>query len=97
MAFGTVHVPLFNPIVDAKQMVTADQIGSGRFGLNIVCGWNLNEFNMAGVELNSHEERYEQGQEWIDIVTKAWVSDEPFDYSGIHYWSKKMVIGRKWV
>jgi FMNH2-dependent dimethyl sulfone monooxygenase len=85
MAFGTVHVPLFNPIVAAKQMVTADQIGGGRFGLNIVCGWNLGEFNMAGVELNAHEARYEQGQEWVDIVTKAWTSDEPFDYAGDHY------------
>ena len=85
MAFGTVHVPLFNPIVAAKQMVTADQIGGGRFGLNIVCGWNLGEFNMAGVELNSHEARYEQGQEWVDIVSKAWTADEPFDYAGNHY------------
>lgn len=85
MAFGTVHVPLFNPIVAAKQMVTADQIGGGRFGLNIVCGWNEDEFNMAGVEMNAHGERYEQGQEWVDIVTRAWTSDEPFDYDGVHY------------
>ena len=85
MAFGTVHVPLFNPIVAAKQMVTADQIGGGRFGLNIVCGWNVGEFAMAGVEMNAHEERYEQGQEWVDIVTRAWTSDVPFDYEGKHY------------
>ena len=85
MAFGTVHVPLFNPIVAAKQMVTADQIGAGRFGLNIVCGWNEDEFNMAGVELNAHDARYEQGQEWVDIVTRAWTSEEAFDYSGDHY------------
>ena len=85
MAFGTVHVPLFNPIVAAKQMVTADQIGAGRFGLNIVCGWNEDEFNMAGVEMNAHEARYEQGQEWVDIVTQAWTSDTPFDYAGDHY------------
>lgn len=85
MAFGTVHVPLFNPIVAAKQMVTADQIGGGRFGLNIVCGWNEDEFNMAGVEMNAHGERYEQGQEWVDIVTQAWTANEPFDYAGKHY------------
>ena len=85
MAFGTVHVPLFNPIVTAKQMVTADQIGGGRFGLNIVCGWNEDEFNMAGVEMNTHEDRYEQGQEWVDIVTRAWTSDAPFDYAGKYY------------
>lgn len=85
MAFGTVHVPLFNPIVAAKQMVTADLIGGGRFGLNIVCGWNKDEFAMAGVEMNAHESRYEQGQEWVDIVTRAWTSDSSFDYVGEYY------------
>src|ERR1700691_4291322 len=38
--FGTVHVPLFSPLIAAKQMVTADHAGHGRFALNIVCGWN---------------------------------------------------------
>ena len=41
--FGTVHAPLFNPVVAAKQMVTADHVGEGRFGLNIVVGWNEGE------------------------------------------------------
>lgn len=95
MAFGTVHVPLFNPIVAAKQMVTADHIGGGRFGLNIVCGWNVGEFAMAGVEMNAHEDRYEQGQEWVDIVTRAWTSDEPFDYEGKHYTVKGALMRPK--
>ena len=47
--FGTVHAPLFHPIIAAKEMVTADQIGEGRFGLNIVVGWNEGEFEMFGV------------------------------------------------
>ena len=42
--FGTVHAPLFNPVIAAKEMVTADHIGEGRFGLNIVVGWNEGEF-----------------------------------------------------
>ena len=31
-------------------MVTADHIGEGRFGLNIVVGWNEGEFDMFGVD-----------------------------------------------
>ena len=46
--FGTVHAPMFHPIIAAKQFVTADHIGDGRFGLNIVCGWNADEFTMFG-------------------------------------------------
>ena len=52
--FGTVHAPLFHPIIAAKQMVTADHIGEGRFGLNIVVGWNEGEFEMFGVEQREH-------------------------------------------
>ena len=47
--FGTVHAPLFHPLIAAKEMVTADHIGQGRFGLNIVAGWNEGEFEMFGV------------------------------------------------
>src|SRR5262249_9553362 len=39
-AFGTVHVSLINPVFAAKQIVTADHVGKGRFGLNVVSGWN---------------------------------------------------------
>ena len=53
--FGTVHAPLFHPIIAAKQIVTADQIGEGRFGLNIVVGWNEDEFEMFGVEQRDHD------------------------------------------
>ena len=30
--FGTVHAPLFNPVIAAKEMVTADHIGEGASG-----------------------------------------------------------------
>ena len=95
IAFGTVHVPLFNPVVAAKQMVTADLIGQGRFGLNIVCGWNTDEFDMLGIDLAQHEDRYNQGQEWIDVVTRAWSCTEPFDYDGKFYQVHKTDIHPK--
>src|SRR3954467_555108 len=47
--FGTVHATLFPPLIAAKQIVTADHVGRGRFGLNVVCGWNEGEFEMFGV------------------------------------------------
>jgi alkanesulfonate monooxygenase SsuD/methylene tetrahydromethanopterin reductase-like flavin-dependent oxidoreductase (luciferase family) len=80
--FGTVHAPLFNPIIAAKEMVTADHIGEGRFGLNIVCGWNEGEFEMFGVVQRDHETRYDYAQEWIEAVKLAWSPEAEFDYSG---------------
>ena len=82
--FGTVHAPLFNPIIAAKMMMTADHIGAGRFGLNIVCGWNEDEFEMFGVSQRDHERRYEFAQEWWDAVLLAWSDKENFDYKGQH-------------
>ena len=63
-------------------MVTADHIGKGRFGLNIVCGWNADEFNMFGISLEKHDRRYDLGQEWLEIVQRIWSEDKPFDFKG---------------
>ena len=52
--FGTVHAPLLSPLIAAKEFVTADHIGEGRFGLNVVCGWNEGEFEMFGATLRDH-------------------------------------------
>jgi FMNH2-dependent dimethyl sulfone monooxygenase len=80
--FGTVHAPLFNPIIAAKECVTCDQIGEGRFGLNIVAGWNEGEFEMFGVKQRDHETRYTFAQEWVDVVKRAWSDGEDFDFDG---------------
>ena len=83
--FGTVHTPLVHPIFAAKQMVTVDHISRGRFGLNIVCGWNQDEFDMFGQAQLPHDERYAQGQEWWDVIRGIWEGDAPFDYDGAYY------------
>ena len=80
--FGTVHAPLLSPLIAAKEFVTADHIGEGRFGLNVVCGWNEGEFEMFGATLRDHEARYEYAQEWLDIVKLAWSPHEGFDFAG---------------
>jgi alkanesulfonate monooxygenase SsuD/methylene tetrahydromethanopterin reductase-like flavin-dependent oxidoreductase (luciferase family) len=80
--FGTVHAPLIHPLIAAKQFVTADQIGAGRFGLNIVCGWNEGEFEMFGATMREHAERYDYAQEWLDTILQAWSTSEDFDVDG---------------
>jgi dimethylsulfone monooxygenase len=80
--FGTVHAPLFHPLIAAKEFVTADHIGEGRAGVNIVVGWNEGEFDMFGVRQREHDTRYDYAQEWIDVVKQAWERDGTFDYEG---------------
>ncbi len=91
--FGTLHVAFVNPVFAAKQMVTADHIGHGRFGLNVVSGWNPIEFGQMGVDLGDHEGRYAYSQEWLEIVKRIWADEKPFDYDGTHY-KLKGVLGK---
>jgi dimethylsulfone monooxygenase len=80
--FGTVHAPLFHPLIAAKQFVTVDHIGSGRFGINLVVGWNEGEFEMFGVTQREHDARYDFAQEWLDVIKRAWSEHDDFDFEG---------------
>ena len=82
VVFGTVHVALMHPVFAAKQMVSADLAGKGRFGLNMVSGWNVGEHAMFGIGIRDHDERYKYTEEWLDIVEKLWVHNEPFNFRG---------------
>jgi dimethylsulfone monooxygenase len=88
--FGTVHAPLIHPVIAAKEFVTADHIGEGRFGLNVVCGWNEGEFEMFGVAQRDHESRYEYAQDWLDAVKRMWGPEEDFDFEGRHIKLKRV-------
>jgi alkanesulfonate monooxygenase SsuD/methylene tetrahydromethanopterin reductase-like flavin-dependent oxidoreductase (luciferase family) len=85
VTFATVHVPLVNPVFAAKSCVTADHVGRGRFGLNVVSGWNTDEFGMFGKPLLDHDDRYGVTEEWVTIVKRIWSDTEPFAFSGKHF------------
>jgi alkanesulfonate monooxygenase SsuD/methylene tetrahydromethanopterin reductase-like flavin-dependent oxidoreductase (luciferase family) len=91
--FGTVHTPYVNPVFAAKQIVTADHIGKGRFGLNVVSGANAGEFRMFGVPMHEHDERYALSEEWLTIAKRLWRETEPFDFRGNHF-TLEHVIGK---
>jgi alkanesulfonate monooxygenase SsuD/methylene tetrahydromethanopterin reductase-like flavin-dependent oxidoreductase (luciferase family) len=81
--FATVHTAFIHPFVAAKQLATADRLGRGRLGLNIVAGWNKPEYDSFGVDLPSaHSDRYALAQEWFDYVRAVWNHDGPFEWNG---------------
>jgi alkanesulfonate monooxygenase SsuD/methylene tetrahydromethanopterin reductase-like flavin-dependent oxidoreductase (luciferase family) len=87
--FMTIHVPIMHPLYAAKALATVDHISKGRAGLNIVCGWNPEEFAMFGVELD--KDRYAQAGEWLEIMERCYTSTDPFDYDGSFYQLKGVV------
>ena len=91
--FTTVHTAFTHPVLAAKQFASLDAIGNGRFALNVVCGWNAEEYRLFGLELpKEHDERYALGDEWLDIILRIWDSDEPFDWDG-RFFKLKGVVG----
>jgi dimethylsulfone monooxygenase len=82
MTFATVHAPIIHPIVAAKGAATIDHVSDGRFGMNVVMGWLVPEFEMFGVKQRDHEARYEYGAEWMEVVDKLWSEAEHFDHDG---------------
>jgi alkanesulfonate monooxygenase SsuD/methylene tetrahydromethanopterin reductase-like flavin-dependent oxidoreductase (luciferase family) len=92
--FATVHTAFTHPVLAAKQFATVDAIGGGRFGLNVVCGWNGDEYEMFGLPLPPERDaRYDHGEEWLTIIERIWAGGEPFDFDGT-YFQLKGVSGR---
>lgn len=83
--FSTVHVPLSHPTRLAKELATVDHVSGGRAALNIVAGWNIDEFAMFGYEQKAHDDRYAQAEEWLRILLRIWSDREPFDFDGQFY------------
>ncbi len=89
--FMTVHVPLVHPVYAAKALATVDHISNGRAGLNIVVGWNPDEFDMFGAKLV--DDGYVMASEWITIIDKCYGPNQPFDFHG-KYYDLKGVVSR---
>lgn len=91
--FATVHTAFIHPVVAAKQLATADQLGRGRLGLNVVAGWNKPEYDAFGIDLpEAHTDRYALAQEWFDVVQAIWNHDGPQDWAG-QFFNLKGVYG----
>ena len=80
--FATTAVPLIHPVLAAKQAVTIDHISGGRFGLNVVAGWNAPEVEMFGITQLAHADRYGLADEWMSLIKRLWQESAPFDFNG---------------
>jgi alkanesulfonate monooxygenase SsuD/methylene tetrahydromethanopterin reductase-like flavin-dependent oxidoreductase (luciferase family) len=78
--FVTAHVSLITPAFAAKSIATIDHITHGRAGLNIVCGWNPDEFSLHGVTIDG-ERRYERGRDWFHIYDRLLEGGPEFDWT----------------
>ena len=85
MPITTTHLFTIHPVLAAKQAATIDHISGGRYGMNLVMGWNTPEIEMFGSPVREHDDRYQFGSEWVEIVKRLWTEPEPFDYKGRYF------------
>jgi alkanesulfonate monooxygenase SsuD/methylene tetrahydromethanopterin reductase-like flavin-dependent oxidoreductase (luciferase family) len=83
--FATMHVPLGHPVAVAKMGATVDHISDGRFGLNVVAGWNTEELAMFGVTQKEHDERYRVADEWAQALKQLWTVEGEREFRGEYF------------
>jgi pyrimidine oxygenase len=72
--YASVATPTLHPAMVARMAVTIDSIAPGRFGINIVAGWNKSEYAQMGLWPGDefYEFRYEYASEYVTIMRQLW-------------------------
>jgi dimethylsulfone monooxygenase len=81
-----VHPGINAPQMVAKMGASLDRISGGRFSVNVVNGWNVDEFNIFGngAWLDDRDDRYRRMDEYIRIMKGLW-TEESFSFDGKFY------------
>jgi pyrimidine oxygenase len=79
---ATMSPPILHPVVAAKMAATIDEISGGRFGINIVTGSSLAEYEQMGVLPAGYGDyRYAYATEWLAVIKRLW-TEPNVDFDG---------------
>jgi pyrimidine oxygenase len=72
--YASVATPTLHPAMAARMAVTIDSIAPGRFGVNIVAGWNKSEYQQMGLWPGDefYDLRYDYASEYVTIMRELW-------------------------
>lgn len=84
--YASVALPTMEPAMVARMASTIDDISGGRFGINIVSGWNQIEYSQMGVWPGDwyYEKRYDYATEYVTIMQQLW-ADGASDLKGEYF------------
>ena len=74
--FATCAVLTMPPPIAARMAVTIDDISHGRFGVNIISGWQRAEYAQMGIwpGAEHYRRRYEYCAEYVTIMKELWAT-----------------------
>ena len=81
--FATIGVLTMPPPIVARMAVTIDSISHGRFGVNIISGWQEKEYSQMGIWPGDehYRQRYEYCDEYVTIMKELWATGRS-DFKG---------------
>ena len=81
--FATVATLAIPPAIAARMVATIDEVSGGRFGLNVITGWQKPEYEQMGLwpgdEFFAH--RYDYVGEYVRILRELWTTGRS-DFKG---------------
>ena len=83
-------LPVYHPIDVATQAVVCDHLTGGRYNFGYGSGapaWWIHEPRGVNIDL-----RHEMMEESLQFIIRAWTAEEPFDFDGRFWQSKRVVV-----
>src|SRR3954449_11473434 len=85
---AVIVLPWHNPVLLAEQAATLDLLSGGRLDFGVGSGYRYNEFAGFRVPIDEANARF---GECLDVIVRAWTSNEPFSHRG-KYWQFDNVV-----
>jgi pyrimidine oxygenase len=84
--FATCAVLTLPPPITARMAVAIDSISRGRFGINIISGWQRREYTQMGIwpGPEHYRRRYEYCAEYVTIMRELWETGRS-DFKGAFF------------
>lgn len=84
--FATCAALTIPPPVTARMAVTADSISHGRFGVNMITGWQRREYTQMGIwpGADHYTRRYDLCAEYVTVMRELWDTGRS-DFKGDFY------------
>jgi pyrimidine oxygenase len=91
--YATVATLTLPPAIVARMAVTIDDIAPGRFGINIVSGWNQSEYSQMGIWPGDdfYDYRYDYSTEYVTVIKELWESGRS-DFKGKYFRMEDCVV-----
>lgn len=80
---GVTVLPFHNPIELAEQAATVDLLSDGRLDFGVGRGFQWGEYHKLNIPMEESNRRFD---ETMEVITRAWTSEKPFDHSG-EFWT----------